>query len=198
MTTQTLTNTIIVLFGFPGTGKYTIGRELSELTGAKLIHNHLINNPIFAVVDADGIKPLPAGIWSKVGQVRQVVYDSIRELSPAEASFIFTIHLTEAEPLDHDAFADLVQLAESRKSLFAPIRLLCDVDELCRRIETPERARMLKQLSAESARKRSLEHTVLKPAHPNLHTIDVTRLSPRASAEAVLAAIDSMRSQFNV
>jgi shikimate kinase len=39
-----LQNTIIVLFGFAGTGKYTIGRELARLTGAKLIDNHLINN----------------------------------------------------------------------------------------------------------------------------------------------------------
>lgn len=61
-----LPNTVIVLIGFAGTGKYTIGRELCELTGAKLIDNHLINNPIFKTVDADGIKPLPPGIWDKV------------------------------------------------------------------------------------------------------------------------------------
>ena len=40
-----LENTIVALIGYAGTGKYTIGRELSERTGAKLIDNHLINNP---------------------------------------------------------------------------------------------------------------------------------------------------------
>jgi predicted kinase len=36
-----LSNTVIVLFGFAGTGKYTIGRELCELTGARLIDNQI-------------------------------------------------------------------------------------------------------------------------------------------------------------
>jgi len=53
-----LQNTIIVLIGFAGTGKFTIGRELCERTGAKLIDNHLINNPVFKVLNADGITPL--------------------------------------------------------------------------------------------------------------------------------------------
>ncbi|MGI8919344.1 MAG: hypothetical protein ACR2H6_12160 [Pyrinomonadaceae bacterium] len=53
-----LDNTMIVLIGFAGTGKYTIGRELCELTGAKLIDSHLINNPVFKVVNPDGITRL--------------------------------------------------------------------------------------------------------------------------------------------
>ncbi len=51
--------TMVALIGFAGTGKYTIGRELCRRTGAKLIHNHLINKPIFTVANADGITPLP-------------------------------------------------------------------------------------------------------------------------------------------
>ena len=89
-----LENTMIVLIGFAGTEqKYTIGRELSRRTGAKLIDNHLINNPIFTVVNADGITPLPEGIWARVRDARRVVYESIRELSPPEMSFVFTIQL---------------------------------------------------------------------------------------------------------
>jgi shikimate kinase len=41
---EAITNAIVVLIGFAGTGKYTIGRELADRTGAKLIHNHPINN----------------------------------------------------------------------------------------------------------------------------------------------------------
>jgi shikimate kinase len=46
MSGKPLNNTILVLIGFAGTGKYTIGRVLSERTGARLIDNHLINQPI--------------------------------------------------------------------------------------------------------------------------------------------------------
>ena len=66
-------NTMVVLIGFAGTGKYTIGRELCERTGAHLIHNHLIANPIFKVVNADGVTPLPPGVWDKVKQIRRTV-----------------------------------------------------------------------------------------------------------------------------
>ena len=57
MSNNVLQNTIVLLIGFAGTGKYTIGRELCERTGAKLIDNHLINNPIFKVTNADGVTP---------------------------------------------------------------------------------------------------------------------------------------------
>src|SRR4029453_3989564 len=116
-----LQNTIIVLIGFAGTGKFTIGRELCERTGAKLIDNHLINNPVFKVLNADGITPLPSGVWDKVKSVRAIVYDSIRELSPPDLSFVFTIELIESSPGDRQGFVDLEQLAAGRGSLFVPV-----------------------------------------------------------------------------
>jgi shikimate kinase len=55
---ETFENTIIALIGFAGMGKYTIGPELGQRTGAKLIDNHhLINNPIFQVVNTDEVTP---------------------------------------------------------------------------------------------------------------------------------------------
>jgi len=187
-----LSNTIVVLIGFAGTGKYTIGRELCRRTGANLIDNHLINNPIFKVVNADGVTPLPEAIWSKVGAIRQVVYEAIRELSPPEMSFVFTIQLIESDPRDHEAFADLAELAAARKSLLVPIRLICEVDELCRRIVHPARAEMLKEISAESARRRASQHLVLNPSHPNVRTIDVTLKSPQESADVILYEITTL------
>ena len=193
MLTDKLKNTIIVLIGFAGTGKYTIGRELCERTGAKLIDNHLINNPIFKVVDADGIKPLPPGIWDKVKTIRAIVYDSIRELSPPDLSFVFTIELIEGKPDEDKAFDDLAELAIARESLFVPIRLTCDVDELCRRVASPGRTEMLKAISPEAAREKAAMAEVLKPEHPNLRTIDVTRKSPLESVEAVLNEIKAIK-----
>jgi len=190
--TDALDNTIVLLIGFAGTGKYTIGRELCRRTGAKLIDNHLINNPIFKVVDADGVTPLPKGVWDKVAVIRKVVYECIRELSPPRLSFVFTMELRESNPLDHVAFVDLEQLAAARQGLFVPIRLVCDVDELCRRVADPSRIEMLKEISPELARKKSMEESVLNPQHPNLRTLDVTRMSPEESVAAILNSIRSM------
>ena len=190
----TFDNTIILLMGFAGTGKYTIGRRLSNLTGAKLIDNHLINNPIFTVVDADGVTSLPAPVWDKVKQIRRIVYEAIRELSPPNLSFIFTMELRQSNPADHVAFVKLRKLAESRGSLFIPFRLVCDVEELCQRVTSPERAERLKELSAERARKKSTEDMVLNPKHPHLRTIDVTNRSPSGGVAAILKEVSLIRS----
>jgi hypothetical protein len=188
-----LENTIIALIGFAGTGKYTVGLELCELTGAKLIDNHLINNPIFKVINPDGITPLPAGVWDKVKVVRAIVYEAIRELSPAELSFVFTIELFESSPGDQRAFIDLEQLAASRGSLFVPVRLLCDVEELCRRVVDPSRVQMLKSISPEGARRKSAEETVLDSTHPNVLTIDVTEKTPIEAAAIILRHVEVIK-----
>jgi len=181
-----LQNTVIVLMGFAGTGKYTIGRELAERIGAKLIDNHLINNSLFTAIDADGVKPLPPQIWPKVTRARQLVYETIRELSPPGLSFIFTIQLIEEDPRDHAGFADLLDLAADRDSLFVPVRLICEVEELCRRIVSPARAAMLKQITPAAARERATSKSVLNPSHPHLLTLDVTEKSATESAEEIL------------
>ena len=193
MATNKLENTIIALIGFAGTGKYTIGRELCALTGATLIDNHLINNPVFKVVNPDGITPLPDGVWDKVKAVRAIVYEAIRELSPPELSFVFTIELFESNPGDQRAFIDLEELAASRGSLFVPVRLLCEVEELCRRVVDPARMQMIKSISAAGARRKSAQETVLDSTDPHVLTVDVTEKTPTQAAEAILRHIEMIR-----
>lgn len=192
MSNNALHNTIVLLIGFAGTGKYTIGRELCERTGAKLVDNHLINNPIFTVVNADGVRPLPAGVWDKVREVRATVYEAIRELSPPEMGFVFTMELRESNPADHGAFWELDQLAAERQSRFVPIRLICGVEELCRRVVDPGRVAMLKEISPELARKKSAEDSVLKALHPNQRTLDVTKRTASGSVDAILDEVSSI------
>ena len=194
---ERLKNTIVVLIGFAGTGKYTIGRELCRRTGAKLIDSHLINNPVFSVLNVDGITPLPAGIWDKLKELRRITYEAIRELSPPEMSFVFTLELRANNPADQIAFKNLADLAGARQSLFVPIRLQCDVEELCRRVVDPVRAQMRKSIDPALARQRSAEDSVLNPLHPNLRTIDVTRISPAESADMILKEVNEMRSGDN-
>ncbi|HET6670273.1 MAG TPA: hypothetical protein VFH15_08570 [Pyrinomonadaceae bacterium] len=193
MVTNKLENTIITLIGFAGTGKYTIGRELCELTGAKLIDNHLINNPIFKVVNPDGITPLPPGIWDKVKAVRGIVYEAIRELSPSDLSFVFTIELFASSPGDQRAFIDLEELAAARGSLFVPVRLLCEVEELCRRVVDPGRIQMIKSISPTEARRKSANESVLNSSHPHTLTLDVTKKTPGESTESILNHVARIR-----
>ena len=192
---STLDNTLVLLIGFAGTGKYAIGRELCRRTGAKLVDNHLIANPVFTVVDADGVTPLPKEVWAKLKEIRRIVYESIRELSPANLGFVLTMELRENNPDDHSAIHDLEKLAAARQSLFVPIRLVCDVEELCRRVADPKRRERLKETSMENTRRKSSQDAVLNPRHANLRTIDVTAKSPSETADAIIREVDSIRAE---
>jgi hypothetical protein len=157
----------------------------------------LINNPIFKVVNADGVTPLPAKVWDRVKEVRAAVCEAIRELSPPDMSFVFTMELRESNPEDHKAFRDLERLATARQSRFVPIRLICGVEELCRRVTNPSRVAMLKEISPELARMKSVEDAVLNVPHPNLRTLDVTKRSASGSVDAILDEVSSIKSVSN-
>src|SRR5712664_3689795 len=186
MLNNSLADTMVLLIGFAGTGKYTIGRELCERTGATLIDNHLINNPIFRIVDADGVAPLPFGVWDRVKEVRAAVYMAIREFSPPGMGFVFTMELRESNPEDEKAFRDLDRLAGARQCRFIPIRMICGVEELCRRVADPARVAMLKEIRPEIARKKFAEDSVLNVPHVNQRTLDVTKRTASGSVNAIL------------
>lgn len=103
---------------------------------------------------------------------------------------MFTIELCESSEGDQRAFVDLEELAADRGARFVPVRLLCDVEELCRRVADPSRMKLLKSISPELARKKSAEELVLNSTHPNTLTIDVTKKTPREGVEAILDWIE--------
>ena len=112
-----------------------------------------------------------------------------------EAAVLADVARTDPdEEVRTEAIRGLAGLAAERKSLFVPVRLLCDVDELCHRVADPSRAAMLKAISPEHARKRMAEYSVLNPEHPHLCTIDVTHKSPDESADVILNHVQALSS----
>jgi hypothetical protein len=194
LASDALNNTIVVLIGFAGTGKYTIGLELCERTAAKLIDNHLMANLVLTVLGKDGPHPMPSGVSDKIKQIRRTVYQSIREFSSPEMSFVFTVDWGENNPADLKAFEDLAELAVERRSRFVPIRLICGIEELCRRVVDPSRVAMQKEISSEMVRKKCGEDSVLLVPHPNLRTLDVTKRSASGSVDAILDEIRAIKS----
>jgi hypothetical protein len=53
---------------------------------------------------------------------------------------------------------------------------------------------MLKDMSPELARKKSLEDEVLNVPHPNLRTLDVTKRTASGSVDAILDEVGSIKS----
>lgn len=185
-------NAIIYLIGFPGAGKYTIAKEICARTDARLVDNHLINNPVFSLLREDGHVPLPKGIWSKVEAIWNIVLETIEELCPPERSFVLTNALRESDPEDRAWFNRIADFAQKRGSVFLPVRLICDAEELRRRIVSPDREARMKEMSPENSDKRCREDAVLSADHPNTLTLDVTGLSPAQAAEKIIAELEAI------
>ncbi len=187
-------NTIMYLIGYGGTGKYTIAKEIAALTGAVVVDNHLINNPVFSVVGADGIKLLPTGVWPKIEGIRRIVLDTIAELAQPETSFILTNELYEGKVMDRRLYEDVATLAAQRKALFVPVILLCEPEELYRRVASPQRAERFKLRNVERTRENIHTYKLLHVEHPNCFELDITSLSPSEAAQAIIAYVEKRAS----
>jgi tRNA A37 threonylcarbamoyladenosine biosynthesis protein TsaE len=53
-----LDNTIFYLIGPAGVGKLTVARAIAALTGARIVDNHTVNNPIFDLIEHYRSTPL--------------------------------------------------------------------------------------------------------------------------------------------
>ncbi|HXZ68995.1 MAG TPA: hypothetical protein VEH07_10430 [Alphaproteobacteria bacterium] len=186
-----LENTFIYLIGFPGVGKLTIAKVLSDLTGAKLVDNHLINNPIFNVIGADGITPIPKPAWDRVQAIREIVFDAIASIASSSFSFILTNVLFD-KPDDRAVFLQVAALADARKARLVPVLLECAEQELLRRAATPSRSASLKDTNMKAAKDRLRNQELLTIEHRHLLRLDTTDLPAESSARAILSHIASL------
>ncbi len=186
-------NTILYLIGFSGTGKYTIAQEIARRTGAVLLDNQLINNPVLTAVCADGVTPLSGEVWNAVAVVREAVYASMKLFAPVEASYVLTNDLVANDERDWDIYRSVQEVAEARKAMFLPVVLTCEREELLCRVREPARRARLKTVNAAHLNERLQREEVFTPNHPNVFTLDVTHISPESAAEKILERVEAIR-----
>jgi hypothetical protein len=187
---QMLANTIIYLVGPPGVGKYTVGRLLADQLGCKLVDNHVWLNPIFSLLEQDGVTPLPGAVWPLVAQVRSAVLHTIGTVSPPLWNFIFT-HAAIHDTAELDIFWAIETLAKQRGADMIVVRLSCsNADELARRVVMPERRDRMKERDVVAARRNALLPT-LNPGHPRTISIETTGLTPGDVAQRIVDELQS-------
>ncbi len=179
-------NTIIYLIGYPGTGKYTIAKEICRQADFKLVDNHLINNPVFSLIEQDGVTTLPPRIWSNVGKIWDAVLDTIVNISPADYNFVLTNCLFNENKDDCDWFREVESGAAQKNSVFVPVRLTISVKENERRIVSPDRAERLKDINPQAPASNVKKFTIINTGNKNELTLDVTNLPPQDAARAIL------------
>jgi aminoglycoside 6'-N-acetyltransferase len=190
---------IVHLIGFPGVGKFTIARDVGRLARESgdhfvVLDNHLTSNVIFAVLDVDGVQPLPRTVWDRVGEVRDAVYRAIEELSPTDWSFVFTNVLTQDQPDDVAAPDRLARLAEARGGPYIPVRLHCDVDEMRQRIVNEDRRPRMKWVDPDAVLSFAEGRELVRLSGREPLDLDVTTVDPAAAAAWILERVESRRS----
>ncbi|MGL9688915.1 MAG: hypothetical protein ACR5K6_04145 [Wolbachia sp.] len=66
-----MSKTLIYLIGFPGSGKFTIARKLSEIINVVIVSNNLFNNVIFNVVKLLNAE-VSDDLWEKILRLEKI------------------------------------------------------------------------------------------------------------------------------
>jgi len=184
--------TIIHLIGFPGTGKYTIAQELSSLNSFVLIDNHLINNPIFSLIDLDGKTKLSERVWDNTAKIWDAVFDTMINISNPQNNYILTSALFDNEEKDIIFFKKIMHVVGITQSIYVPVRLLCNKQQLMRRITEEDRKARLKETSPDNAEYNIENRRVFFTNHRNEITLETSDLSPSETAKNIIKHINDL------
>ena len=188
---------IVHLIGFPAAGKLTIARALASLAERRgrrfvVVDNHLTANVILAVLDVDGVRELPAGVWDRVDEIRAVLLRAIEELSPPSWSFVFTNVLTEHNPADRLVIERVARLSTERSSHYVPVRVHCEIEALLRRVDNDDRRQRMKSIDPVGVRALIDSTQLVDVAAHNPIELDTTYLGPDDAAARILDHIDAL------
>jgi deoxyadenosine/deoxycytidine kinase len=167
-------NCIVLIMGFAGSGKFTTAKELAKHPNFRLVDNHTWNNPIFNLIKQDGITPLPEAVWQKAGKICDTVFETMKELSPPDFSFVITQEMIEGDEYPTQFYKRVGKLANDRNAVFVPVRLECDESELTKRVGQAERRELFKTIDTNRASHLARHCSVFHSNHPNELTINNT------------------------
>ena len=179
--------TIIYITGKPGVGKYTIAKELASRHGFIVCDNQLINNSVFELLQYDGYAKIPDFAWEAIGNIGRCI--SAFLIKERHNSYVLTNNLYE-DAGDKVRYAEVVYMAETRGSLFVPVRLLINQDEHLRRVVNPSRRDRWKSIDPQDTYD---ETPLLSIVHPHLLELDVSNLRPEDAALAIINHIDRIK-----
>ncbi len=189
-----LKNWIVYIVGPSGVGKLTTAKQLARVAGCKVVDNHYWLNPIFGLIQQDGITPLPKSIWPLTEQVRSAVLETIAVHSPPDWSFAFT-HAAVADPAhqeDNLVIADdLASIGRRRNANMLAVRLSCGADELARRVVAPGRRELMKDADIAATRGNAARGP-FDPGWPLTMTIETTDLSVEQTVERIVSRVSEV------
>jgi chloramphenicol 3-O-phosphotransferase len=160
---------LIFLHGLPGVGKLTVARALSELTGFRVFHNHLVVDLVGAVFEFGS---------PRFVELREMIWLAVfsRAAGAGLSGLIFTFAFDST--VRGDFIERTREAIESSGGEVLFVELRCSPGELERRIEQPSRQGSGKLNSAGRFRELNEDGAFVAPGIPAgrlvLDTTDIT------------------------
>lgn len=178
---------IIVLNGYPGVGKLTIGRELAKLLEARLVDIHTLYNLAFALTEFRTPE-----FYKTIRHTEQIADDLIDAL-PSRVPVVFTTVLTGKSTWVNEEWQRFLGRGERRPPLIF-IHITCDLDENIRRIQSPERKGKGKLQSADAVRRNhAAQEPMIGADLDNTLELDVTAMTPEEAAQEIATHCNAVR-----
>lgn len=167
----------VLIYGAPGVGKLTVAKELSKITGFKLLHNHLIND-LIAVAYKFGTPEF----FDIVHKYRLDIMEKV--LKNNNEGLILTWVYAKKE--DDKILSKIIKQALKNNGKIFFVRLTCDKKELFKRIKSPSRKIFRKIKTSKKLNETMKTHDFFSnvPHEPNL-VIDNTKTSPKTAAKII-------------
>jgi shikimate kinase len=170
---------IVVLNGYPGVGKLTIGRELASRLNGRLLDIHSVYNIALALTELKSPEFREA-----VEKVEAIAHDLILKLPPDQPVVLTTVLAGESQWAQAE-WARIERLGQMRPPLCV-VHITCELDENIRRIRSEDRDHKRKPRDPEYARNnQSHAKPLLGGTCKHLLILDTTRMSASEAAATI-------------
>jgi len=181
---------IIVLNGYPGVGKLTIGRELIDQIEGRLLDIHTVYNVAFALTEFKSPE-----FRKTVAKIEKIAHDLIHKLPSQQPVVLTTVLAGNAGESDWGAeeWGRIEELGKARPPLCV-VHVHCDLEENIERITSKGRDRKRKIRDPDMALRNQTE---AKPLYgmgaSHLLKLDTTSLTPHEAATTIAKWVREVR-----
>jgi shikimate kinase len=174
---------IIHLNGWPGVGKYTVGKIVAERLGARFLDNHTLLNIAIALTD----RGTPA-YYELATKTRDLAFEAISKLPSSEPVVMTGVVASGgSNSFLIDNWRAILSLAERRGCNVYSVTLSCSKDENAWRMSNEDREAHRKKRNPKLLAELLQTRQLLNDGAIASMEIDNTNLSPDSCADAVIA-----------